>query len=93
MCKLSQQMARDDANYEEAQSRLRMSMLCRDCVRPLVYPLFTRIVELAQTRSLGRRGDIKKCHSSKKGLSGVCLVGLSIYLFLKGGLAGLGQKP
>ena len=58
MCKLSQQMARDDANYEEAQSRLRMSMLCRDCVRPLVYPLSLRIVELAQTRSLERRGDI-----------------------------------
>ena len=60
MCKLSQQMARDDANYEEAQSRLRMSMLCRDCVRPLVYPLSLRIVELAQTRSLGRRGGYKK---------------------------------
>ena len=85
-------MARDDANYEEAQSRLRMSMLCRDCVRPLVYPLSLRIVELAQTRSLGRRGDIKNFHSSKKGLSGVCLVGLVIYLFEKG-LAGLGQKP
>ena len=67
MCKLSQQMARDDANYEEAQSRLRMSMLCRDCVRPLVYPLSLRIVELAQTRSLERRGgDIKNFHSLEK---------------------------
>ena len=47
MRKLSEQMARDDANYEEAQSRLRMSMLCKDCVRPLVYPLSLRIVELA----------------------------------------------
>ena len=49
MCKLShaQQMARDDTNYEEAQSRLRMSMLCRDCVRPLSYPLFICIIELA----------------------------------------------
>ena len=47
MRKLSEQMARDDANYEEAQSRLRMSMLCKDCVRPLMYPLSLRIVELA----------------------------------------------
>ena len=54
MLKLShaQQMARDDANYEEAQSRLRMSMLCRDCVRPLMYPLFIRIVELAVSKTL-----------------------------------------
>ena len=51
MRKLSEQMARDDANYEEAQSRLRMSMLCRDCVRPLMYPLFTRIVEFAVFRT------------------------------------------
>ena len=34
------------------------------------------------------RGDIKKIHSSKKRLSGVCLVGLVIYLFEKGGLGG-----
>ena len=40
-------MARDDANYQEAQGRCRMSMLCRDCVRPLTYSLFMRIVELA----------------------------------------------
>ena len=66
MCKLSEQMARDDANYEEAQSRLRMSMLCRDCVRPLVYPLSLRIVELAQTRSLGRRGGYKKFFIARK---------------------------
>ena len=55
MCKLSQQMTRDDANYEEAQSRLRMSMLCRGSVRPLVYPLSLRIVELAQRVRLGER--------------------------------------
>ena len=36
-----------DAGYEEAQSRLRMSMLCKDCVRPLAYPLSARIVELS----------------------------------------------
>jgi len=49
MSKLShaQQMARDEANYEEAQSKRRMSMLCRDCVRPLAYPLFMHTVELA----------------------------------------------
>ena len=35
-----------NAGYEEAQSRLRMSMLCKDCVRPLAYPLSARIVEL-----------------------------------------------
>ena len=36
-----------NAGYEEAQSRLRMSMLCKDCVRPLAYPLSARIVELS----------------------------------------------
>ena len=36
------------AGYEEAQSRLRMSCLCRDSVRPLQYPLWLRIVELAR---------------------------------------------
>ena len=55
MCKLLEQMARDDANYEEAQSRLRMSMLCRGSVRPLVYPLSLRIVELAQRVRLGEK--------------------------------------
>ena len=32
--------------YQEAQCRLRMSMLCRSMVRPLRYPLQARIVEL-----------------------------------------------
>ena len=38
---------REDASYEEAQSRLRMSTLCKDCVRQLSYPLPACIVELA----------------------------------------------
>ena len=93
MCKLSEQMARDDANYEEAQSRLRMSMLCRDCVRPLVYPLSLRIVEFAQTRSLGRRGDIKFFHSFEKEALRR-LFGWSSNIFIwKGGLRDKGQKP
>jgi len=33
--------------YEEAQSRLRLSMTCKSMVRPLAYPLQARIVELA----------------------------------------------
>ena len=33
--------------YEEAQSRLRLSMTCKSMVRPLSYPLQARIVELA----------------------------------------------
>ena len=37
----------EDASYEEAQSRLRMSTLCTDCVRQPSYPLHARIVELA----------------------------------------------
>ena len=37
----------EDASYEEAQSRLRMSTLCKDCARELDYPLRARIVELA----------------------------------------------
>ena len=35
------------ALYEEAQSRLRMSCLCKDMVRSLSYPLTDRIVELS----------------------------------------------
>ena len=34
------------ASYEEAQSRLRLSMTCSGLVRPLSYPLYPRIVEL-----------------------------------------------
>ena len=45
-----EQRIRDDANYEEAQSRRRMSMRCRDSVRSLTFPLFMRILELASTR-------------------------------------------
>ena len=44
-----QQMARH--NYEEAQSRCRMSMLCRDCVQPLSYPLFTVYTHCRTCRS------------------------------------------
>ena len=42
-----EKMLYEEASYEEAQSRLRMSMLCKNCVRPLRYPLYPRIVELA----------------------------------------------
>ena len=35
------------ASYEQAQSRLRLSMTCRALVRPLDYPLPWRIVEWA----------------------------------------------
>ena len=46
----------EDARYEEAQSRLRMSTLCKDCMRELEYPLFARIVELAISAQAGRAG-------------------------------------
>ena len=39
--------------YEEAQSRLRLSMTCKEMVRPLTHPLLPRIVELAK-QALGR---------------------------------------
>ena len=39
------------AGYEEAQSCLRMSMLCSDMVRPWACPLLARIVELALHRA------------------------------------------
>ena len=42
-----EQMARDEALYEEAQSRFRMSMLCRRTVNKGNTPLLMRIVELA----------------------------------------------
>ena len=42
---------REDASYEEAQSRLRMSTLCKDCVRQRSYPLPARIVELASAQA------------------------------------------
>ncbi len=37
--------------YEEAQSRCRLSMLCKAMVRPPIYPLQARIVELAGEKS------------------------------------------
>ena len=40
------------AGYDEAQSRLRLSCLCRSSVRPLTYPLFLRIVELAIVKNV-----------------------------------------
>ena len=36
-----------DAAYEEAQSRLRLSCVCKDLVQDLAYPLTNRIVEMA----------------------------------------------
>ena len=36
------------AAYEEAQSRLRMSCLCKEMRRYLSYPLTNRIVELSE---------------------------------------------
>ncbi len=47
-----QRRQEEDAKYEEAQSRLRMSMTCCAFVRPLLYPLGMRIVELALSQSL-----------------------------------------
>ena len=42
-----EQFLSDEASYDEAASRLRMSTLCRAMVRPLCYPLQARIVELS----------------------------------------------
>ena len=39
-----------EASYEEAQSRLRMSCLCKEMRRYLSYPLTNRIVELSDLR-------------------------------------------
>ena len=36
-----------NAAYEEAQSRLRLSMACTQLVRPLTHDLYLRILELA----------------------------------------------
>ena len=41
------------AAYEEAQSRLRLSMTCTELVRPLSYELHVRILELAQMQCIG----------------------------------------
>ena len=45
-------MDRDEALYQEAQSRMRLSMLCRSTVHELRFPLYTRIVELARVQRL-----------------------------------------
>ena len=42
-------MEKQENAYEEAQSRLRLSMTARANVRPMAYPLEARIVELAFT--------------------------------------------
>ena len=45
------------ASYEQAQSCLRLSMLCRAMVRPVPYPLYVRIVEFALVLDInGHRG-------------------------------------
>ena len=44
-----------EASYEEVQSRLRLSMLCKACVRPRGYPLNARIVELLLDLDARRR--------------------------------------
>ena len=50
-CQVAEAEARFQASYEEAQSRLRMSTLCRDTVNALTTPLHTRIVQLALLRA------------------------------------------
>ena len=47
-----EQMDRDEALYQEAQSRMRLSMLCRSTVHELRFPLYLRIVELARVQRL-----------------------------------------
>ena len=42
-----EQFLSDEASFDEAASRLRMSTLCRAMVRPLCCPLHARIVELS----------------------------------------------
>ena len=37
----------ENASYEEAQSRLRLSMLCKATLRPIGYSFAARIVELS----------------------------------------------
>ncbi len=51
------------AAYEEAQSRLRLSMACAELVRPRCYDLYLRILELAR---------FKQCPSA---CCGFCLLG------------------
>ena len=55
----------EDASYEEAQSRLRMSTLCTDCVRQPSYPLPARIVELAISAQADSSASAKPRHSAQ----------------------------
>ena len=52
----------EDALYEEAQSRLRLSMTCSHMVRPLRYLLWSRIVDLAHSLSpLAQVRPLRSC--------------------------------
>ena len=52
----------EDALYEEAQSRLRLSMTCSHMVRPLRYLLWSRIVDLAHLLSpLAQVSPLRSC--------------------------------
>ena len=44
---LSEQAEQEQAAYEEAQTRLRLSMTCKDLRRNLSYSLMNRIIELS----------------------------------------------
>ena len=44
-----------NAGYEEAQSRLRMSMCCKSMAHPIQTPLQTRVVDLAQWNPVRKR--------------------------------------
>ena len=44
---VEQDRLEEQASYDEARSRLRMSCTCKDMRRPLSYPLSNRIVEIA----------------------------------------------
>ena len=44
---VEQDRLEEEASYEEAQSRLRLSCTCKDLKRPIYYPLTNRIVEMA----------------------------------------------
>ena len=46
-----EQAQQEQAAYEEAQTRLRLSMTCKDLRRNLSYPLMNRIIELSIIRS------------------------------------------
>ena len=48
----------EQASYDEARSRLRMSCTCKDMRRPLSYPLSNRIVEIAGFKDYSKHSDI-----------------------------------